>query len=118
MFARKVGARLQPNSLTTFAKLMEYDILPWLRKQEGFLDLVTLAASDGREITTITFWDHERNAQTYDEVGYPEALKIVGDLLDGAPYVKTFDVITSTLQPLTRQKIVSNERSAPHTASA
>jgi hypothetical protein len=49
MFARKVAARLKPNSLTEFTNLMEHEILPWLRKQEGFLDLITLAAPDGLE---------------------------------------------------------------------
>ena len=35
MFARKVAARLKPNSLTEFTNLMECEILSWLRKQEG-----------------------------------------------------------------------------------
>jgi hypothetical protein len=59
MFARKVAARLRPNSLSEFTDLMEREILPWLRKQEGFLDLIMLADPDGREVATISFWDHE-----------------------------------------------------------
>jgi heme-degrading monooxygenase HmoA len=98
MFVRTVGVRLKPNSLTEFANLMECETLPWLRKQEGFLDLITLAASDGREVATISFWDHEGNAQAYNSSGYPAALKILANLLDGAPYLKTFNVITSTFQ--------------------
>jgi hypothetical protein len=98
MFARKVTACLNPNSLTEFANLMEYEILPWLRKQEGFLDLIMLAGPDGREITTISFWNHKGSAQAYNSSGYPEVLKILGRLLDGAPYVKTFDVVGSNLQ--------------------
>ena len=30
MFARKVAARLKPNSLTEFIDLMEREIVPWL----------------------------------------------------------------------------------------
>ncbi len=96
MFARKVAARLKPNSLTEFTNLMEREILPWLRKQEGFLDLITLAAPDGREVATISFWDHEGNAQAYNSADYPEVLKILEELLDGTPYVKTFEVVSST----------------------
>ncbi len=96
MFARKVAARLKPNSLTEFTNLMESEILPWLRKQEGFLDLITLATPDGREVATISFWDHEGNAQAYDAGDYPEVLKILEELLDGTPYVKTFEVVSST----------------------
>jgi hypothetical protein len=44
MFARKVAARLKPNSLMEFSSLMECEILSWLQKQEGFLDLIVLAA--------------------------------------------------------------------------
>ena len=98
MFVRKVAARLKPNSLTQFTNLMDREILHWLRKQEGFLDLIILAAVDGSEVTTISFWDQERNAEAYNSEGYPEALKILGKLLEGTPYVKTFNVVSSTFR--------------------
>ncbi len=97
MFARKVAARLKPNSLTEFTNIIEREVLPWLRTQEGFLDLITLAVPDGSQVTTISFWDQKGNAQAYHSSGYPEVLKILGKLLDGTPYVKTFDVVSSTL---------------------
>jgi hypothetical protein len=77
---------------------MEREILPWLRKQEGFLDLITLAVPHSREVATISFWDHQANAETYNTCGYPEVVEILKKLLDGTPYVKTFDVVSSTLQ--------------------
>jgi hypothetical protein len=98
MFARKVAARLKPDSLTQFTNLMDREILPWLRKQEGFLDLIVLAAADGSEVATISFWDHKGNAEAYNSTGYPEALNTLGELLDGRPYLKTFHVVGSTLQ--------------------
>lgn len=98
MVARKVTARLKPNALVKFSNLMECEVLPWLRAQEGFLDLITLAAHDGREMTTISFWDHPANAQAYNAGAYPEALTILGELLDGTPCVKTYQVVGSTLQ--------------------
>src|SRR5208282_574217 len=98
MVARKVAARLKPNSLTEFSNLMQREILPWLRKQEGFRDWIILAAADGREVATISFWDHKRDAEAYNSGGYPGALKILEQLLDGAPYVKTFDVVGMTFQ--------------------
>jgi hypothetical protein len=109
MFARKVAVRLKPNSLTKFTNLMECEILPWLRKQEGFLDLITLAGPDGTEVATISFWDYRRNAQAYNSSGYPEVLKILGKLLDGTPYVKTFDVVGSTFQPVARARSPETE---------
>lgn len=100
MLARKVAARLKPNSLERFLNLMECEVLPWLREQGGFLDLITLAAPDGREVATITFWDYRGDFQAYNSSAYPEVLKGLGELLDGTPYVKTFEVVSSTLQRL------------------
>ena len=54
-----------------------------MRKQEEFLDLITLAVPDGREVATISFWDHEGNTQAYCSSDYPEVLKILRELLDG-----------------------------------
>jgi hypothetical protein len=118
MFARKVAARLKPNSLTEFTNLMEREILPWLRKQEGFLDLITLAAPDGTEVAAISFWDREGDARAFDSDGYPEALKILGRLLDGIPYVKTFDVLSSTLQRVALGSLPGTESLAQKPDSA
>jgi hypothetical protein len=100
MFARKVAARLKPNSLVDFTNIMENEILPWLRTQEGFLDLITLVIPESREVAAISFWDNKGNAQAYSASGYPEVLKVLAKVLDGNPYVKTFDVAISTFQNL------------------
>jgi hypothetical protein len=98
MFARKVAALLKPNSLSEFTNLIETNILPWLQKQDGFLDLITLAVPNSDEVATISFWDHQANADAYHTSGYPEVMEILERLLDGTPYVKTFEVVGSTLQ--------------------
>lgn len=98
MFARKVAVRLKPGALEKFVSLMDGEIVPWLRTQPGFLDMITLAAPDNSEVATISFWDEEHNAQAYNSSGYPKALKLLQELLDGTPYVKTFNVVGSTLQ--------------------
>jgi len=97
MFVRKVSVRLKPESLTEFAHLMDQEILPWLRKQEGFLDLIILAGTDSMEVATLSFWEHKGNADAYNASGYPKALRVLEELLDGKPYVKTFEVVSSTL---------------------
>lgn len=98
MYVRKVSVRLKANALNQFTNLMESEILPWLRTQEGFLDLITLAITGGSEIQALSFWDHEGNAQAFNSSGYTTVLKILGALLDGIPRVKTFEVVTSTLK--------------------
>lgn len=96
MFVRKVSVRLKEHSLKQFTNLMKSEILPWLRMQEGFRDLILLRVTDSTEIAALSFWDHKSNAEAYDSCGYPRMLKILEDLLDGTPYVKTFEVVSST----------------------
>jgi heme-degrading monooxygenase HmoA len=98
MFARHVAVKLKPGALAEFTRVMDNEILPWLRKQKGFLDTITLAVPGGREIVSISFWDQEKNAQVYDSTGYPEVLQILQKILAGTPQVRTFDVVSSTLQ--------------------
>ena len=117
MVARKVAARLKPNSLTEFTNLMKREILPWLRKQEGFLDLIILVVPHGREVATISFWDDKVHAQAYHAGGYPEAVKILGKLLDGTPYVKTFDVVSSTFQGVAFAQLPEAENLVQETRS-
>jgi hypothetical protein len=123
VFARKVAARLYPNSLTEFTRLMESEILPWLRKQEGFLDLITLAAPNGTEVAALSFWDRKEkgnekeSVQIYDSCGYPEVLQTLGNLLRETPRVKTFDVVASTMKRVTSRPTAAydplQETSAP-----
>ncbi len=117
MFARKVSVRLKPNSLRKFTNLMEREILPWLRKQQGFLDLITLAFPDGSEVTTLSFWDQEGNAHAYDASGYPQVLEVLEEIFDGVPYVKTFEVVSSTLQTLARTRPHGSDNLIPNTGS-
>jgi heme-degrading monooxygenase HmoA len=98
MFARHVTVKLKPGTLAEFTRVMDSEILPWLRKQKGFLDAITLAVPSGREIVSISFWDQEENAQDYNSMGYPEVLEILKKILAGTPQVRTFDVVSSTLQ--------------------
>ena len=110
MFVRKVSVRLKSNTLKKFTTLMESEVLPWLRTQKGFLDLLTLAASDECEVQALSFWDHEGNAAAYNHIAYPVALKILETLLDGVPYVTTFEVVSSTLPEFASLATGNNRR--------
>ena len=108
MFARHVAVKLRPGTLAEFTRVMDNEILPWLRKQKGFLDAITLAGPVGGEIVSISFWDQEESAQVYNSMGYPEVLEILKKVLSGTPQVKTFDVVSSTLQKIDLPKNFSS----------
>ena len=108
MFARHVAVKLRPGTVAEFTRVMDSEILPWLRTQKGFLDAITLAVPGGREIVSISFWDEEESAQVYNSMGYPEVLEILKKILSGTPQVKTFDVVSSTLQKIDLPKNFSS----------
>jgi heme-degrading monooxygenase HmoA len=107
MFARKVSARLHVDCLGKFTKLVEGAVVPWLRNQEGFRELIILASDDGKEVTTISFWDHAADAEAYNVTGYPRVLQALAQLLDGVPSVKMFDVVSSTFSSIAQQRPVT-----------
>jgi len=77
---------------------MENKVVPFLRKQKGFQDEITLSVPGRLEVVAISFWDRKENAQSYHTAGYPEVLKFLSKLLDRAPSVRIFEVVGSTSQ--------------------
>lgn len=78
MFARRLSVQLKPNKFDEFTKTFEKDIIPLLRKQQGFKDEITFAAPDGIELLAIGLWDTEKNAQTYDASAYKDCAQAAG----------------------------------------
>ena len=98
MFARNVSINLRPNTLSEFLKTIENEIVPLLRKQKGFQDEMTLSIPGGIEVAAVSFWDRKEDALGYHASGYPEVLKILDKFLVRTPHVRTFEVVSSTLQ--------------------
>ena len=97
MFARTVRMHLKPNSVAQFTETMERDVIPLLRRQQGFKDEITLLPADGsNEAVAISFWEKRENADAYQRGAYPDVLKAVAKVADGAPQVQTSEVSNST----------------------
>ncbi len=97
MHARRVSFELKPNSLSDFNRRQETEILPILRKQKGFQDVITLVAPDKRHVQAISIWDKMENAEAYDRGSYPEVTRLLATVTDGKPKVETLEVSTTTL---------------------
>lgn len=117
MFVRKVATRLKPGAQDEFVRMMEQQVLPWLRQQEGFLDLIILVAPDQSEIATLSFWREQAYAENYAVAGYPEVLSLLEKLLDARPYVKTFEVVSSSMEKLSPGATGGQEHSVRDTVS-
>ena len=100
MYTRHVTMKLKANSAPEFARVIENEILPLLRKQQGFRDEITFVAPERSEAVAISFWETKENAEAYNRTGYSEILKTLAKVIEGTPKVETFELSNSTLHKL------------------
>ena len=96
MFARNVTFRLKSNMLSDYARTLENEILPLLRKQKGFKEEITLSNPGSSDAISISLWENKANADAYNTNLYPEVLRTFAKMIDGTPKVDTFEAVTST----------------------
>ena len=96
MYARQVSMELNSNSQADFTQKLESEIIPLLRKQAGFMDEITFVEPGGKKAFAVSLWDSKQNAEAYGEKSYAEVTKMLSQLIQGTPRVKTFEVAHST----------------------
>jgi hypothetical protein len=96
MFARSVSIHLKSNMLSDYTRTFDKDILPLLRKQNGFTDEITLSNPSSLDVVAISLWENKADAEAYNTNTYPEVLKTFARMIDGTPRVQTFEAVTST----------------------
>ena len=103
MYARNVTMKLKPNTATEFSQTLERDILPLLRKRNGFADELTFVSADGKGAVAISLWDRQENADAYSRETYPAVLQGLSKCIDGTPEVSSFEVANSTFHKIAAQ---------------
>ncbi len=94
-FARNVHFQIKNGRENEFNTLFTNEILPLLKKQEGFkqeLMLVNRSAAVG-----ISLWDDRKHADAYQTSTYPKIVEKLTPVLEGIPRVETYDVGVTTL---------------------
>jgi hypothetical protein len=76
-----------------FTGLFEKEVVPMLRKQNGFLEEVTLVNPKGAH--AISLWDNRQSADTYQTATYPQVLAKLTTLIVGTPTVENFETTNS-----------------------
>jgi hypothetical protein len=79
-----------------YTHTFQNQVLPLLQKQKGFMEEITLCNSGSPEVVSISLWEHKSNADDYNTRAYPEVLKTLAKVIDGAPRVQTFETVVST----------------------
>jgi hypothetical protein len=100
MYARNVTLQLKANSGTEFTRMLETDVLPVLRKQNGFKDEITFLAPSGKEALAISLWENKDNAEAYGRNIYPAVLTSLSKVVEGTPEVDSYQVSNSTFHKI------------------
>jgi|SRR5579862_5193753 len=100
MFARRVYMRLKPDSVAEFTQKVETEIIPLLRKQNGFQDEITFVSPGGKEVFALSLWTRPEDAEAYNSGSYPSVAKIMSAVIEGSPRIETFEVVNSTFHKI------------------
>ena len=95
-FARNVHFQIKPGKEKEFTTLFENEVLPILRKQNGFQNELTLVNPDGA--IGMSLWNDRPSAEAYNTSTYPQILAKLNPVIVGTPTVKTYDVTATTLR--------------------
>ena len=80
-----------------FTRTLENEILPLLRKEEGFKGEITLSNPGSLERISISLWENKSNAEAYNANVYPQVLKILSNVIDGTPKIRIFEAVALNL---------------------
>lgn len=96
MYARHVSIHLKSNMLSDYNRTFENEVLPLLRKQNGFKDEITLSNPGNPDVIAISLWENRASAEAYNAQTYPQVLTTLSKMIDGTPKVQTFEAVMST----------------------
>jgi heme-degrading monooxygenase HmoA len=96
MFARIVEFIPKTEKKEEFIKVVRSEVLPILKKQPGFLEVLPFLPETTTEKTIIvSLWAEKRDAERYEREAYPKVAEIVKPYLTAAITFKHYVVETS-----------------------
>ena len=96
MFARIVEFIPKLEEKEVFVKVVRNEVLPILKKQPGFLEILPFVPETKTEkMITITLWAEKRDAERYEREAYPKVEGIVKPYLTTPVTFKHYNVETS-----------------------
>ncbi len=97
MFARILQFEMKLEKKVEFTRVFKNEILPILKKQTGFLEVLPLFPEmlDDRKVFNISFWATKLDADRYEKEWYPKIYDILKPYLTSAVTVKYYNVDTT-----------------------
>ncbi len=101
MFARIFRANLRRGEGPGYARTIEREVIPLLRRFAGFRDEIAMVSSDGKQAVGISFWERQEDAEVYRRDGYAAVVDALEKHVEGTPVVMSYEVTNSTLEAIT-----------------
>jgi len=86
--ARSIRFDIAPNKHDEFHSLFRNEILPTLKKQDGFKDELLLVQD--QHVLAISVWNNVDSARKYETTTYPQLDRKLRPVMLGPPTVETF----------------------------
>lgn len=101
MFARIVEIAPKLEKKDELLKMVRQEILPLLKKQPGFLELLPFVPEiETERMLAITLWTEKREAEKYVREAFPKIEQILKPFLTIPVTVRTYTVETSVCKHL------------------
>lgn len=87
--ARSVRFDIATDKNEEFHKLFKNEVLPILKKQDGFKDELLLVQD--QHVLAISVWNSGDSARKYETATYPQVDKTLRPVMSGRPTVETYN---------------------------
>lgn len=104
MFMMFIEGGLKPGKREEFVKVWNSQILPLLKKQDGFVDEMLLMEEGSQAPCGLSFWKSREQCEHYEREGFPQAKNFVQHLLQGTPNIRKFEVESAETFKVTGRK--------------
>jgi heme-degrading monooxygenase HmoA len=99
-----IDGRLKPGKKEEFLKAFNSQILPLLKKQNGFVDEILLFEDATNTGIGLSFWKSRKDAEQYQHNVFEKAKSHVEHLLEGKVTIRSCEVESSETFHITSRK--------------
>ncbi len=112
MFARIYRINLKAGQADAFNEAVQQQVIPLLRKHNGFRDEIAMVSVDGKEALGISMWERQEDAEAYERTGFAEVSRILAPLMTGSGELHKYNVGVSTAHGTMPGKAAAEQHAA------
>ena len=104
MFTRIVQCHLKNQRLDEARQALNNEVIPQLRRQPGFIDVIESLEPQTGQFVCMTLWNTREDADRYGQTEFPKTATRLRDFIADEPTVNTLQVETSTVHNIAKGK--------------